>query len=148
MARLRKEEIAVWRSFITLHAKIIEQVERELLSGKSIPLNWYDVLFALWESPEKKLTPKALTESVILSKSTLTRILDRLEEARLIARRKSETDGRSFEISLTAKGLEAMKKAWPIYSDVVDQAFISKLSASESKRMGELLQSLLRTPQK
>lgn len=142
--RLSPEQIRVWRNFITLHALIIEKIEAELRLKQAIPLNWYDVLFALWETHERKLTPNQLSTSVILSKSTLTRILDRLEEKKLIRRETSKADKRSYQVALTDAGLDAMKKAWTIYSRNVDLSFTQfieshGLSAEFSKTLSELL---------
>lgn len=143
MGKINKDQIKLWREFITVHARIIENIERDLREKKAIPLNWYDVLFALWEIPKNRATPKELASSVILSKSTLTRILDRLEENHYILRERSKSDGRSSEIVLTADGISAMKIAWPLYAHRIQTDFISKIKPEEQNQLGKILSRVI-----
>ena len=81
-----------------------------------------------------------LAETIFLSKSGLTRLVDRLEREGLLCRKACIFDRRAQYAALTEKGLEARKTAWPVYRDAIAEVFASKMSADEA----ECLVSILR----
>jgi len=131
MERVTDKEIAAWRAFITAHARAIEQIELDLNRQKRVPLTTYDVLIALYEAPERKLRFKELTGRIILTKSGITRLVDRLEKEGLIAREKDLEDRRGIYAVLTPEGEQALRSAWPIYARGIKRYFASALTARE-----------------
>lgn len=131
MERLSEKELTAWRLFIKTHAKIIECIERDLAAQKKVPLTTYDVLIALFEAPDRKLRFSELNRKVVLSKSGLTRMIDRLEREGLIQREKSEEDRRGAYAVLTDEGERQLRKAWPIYARGIKQYFADSLSDEE-----------------
>lgn len=131
MERVTEKELAAWRLFIKTHAKIIERIEQDLDEQKRVPLTTYDVLIALFEAPERKLRFGELNQKVVLSKSGLTRLINRLERDRLIQRERSEEDRRGAYAVLTLKGERQLRKAWPIYARGIKQYFAEPLSDTE-----------------
>src|SRR5437899_171102 len=99
--RLSENELAVWRSFLTAHAVVIRRIEHELAATGTIPLTWYDVLIELYEAPDNRMRLHELADAVVLSRSGLTRLLDRLERAGLIEREIAEADRRGAYAVLT-----------------------------------------------
>ncbi len=77
---------AAWRAFLTAHTMLVEAIERDLARAELPPLGWYDVLFALEEVPRRRLRMAVLSRAVVLSRSNLTRLVDRLEAAGLLRR--------------------------------------------------------------
>ena len=142
MNRLNEQELSVWRYFLKAHAKVIEQIERDLSAHKRVPLMTYDVLIVLFEAPEKKLQLKKLTEKLVLTKSGLTRLLDRLEKKGFIRREPSQTDRRSIFAVLTERGEKELRRAWPIYARGIKQYFSTFMSDEELKIMQRIFQSL------
>ncbi len=128
MERLTDDELAAWRGFIKAHAHIIENIERDLAEQKRVPLTTYDVLIALFEAPGHKLRLGELTKKIILTKSGLTRLVDRLEKEGLLIREKSEEDRRGAYAVLTAEGAAQLRQAWPIYARGIKQYFAVALS--------------------
>ena len=61
------------------HAAAVGAIERDLAADGHIPLIWYDVLVALAEAPDERLRLHELADRVVLSRSGLTRLVDRLE---------------------------------------------------------------------
>jgi DNA-binding MarR family transcriptional regulator len=131
MDRLTDQELSAWRFFIKSHARIIEQIERDLEEEKRVPLSTYDVLIALFEAQDRRLRLQDLTKKVIITKSGLTRLLDRIEKEGLIRRERSETDRRGFYAVLTEEGEQQLRKAWPIYAKGIKSYFASPLSSEE-----------------
>ena len=70
------------------------------------PLGWYDVLWGLERTPERRLRMSELADQVVLSRSNLTRLVDWLEEEGLVARERSAEDSRGAYAVLTDKGQE------------------------------------------
>jgi len=131
MERVTELELSAWRLFIKTHSQIIENIEMDLAEQKRVPLTTYDVLIELFEAPNRKLRLGDLKQKVILSKSGLTRLLDRLEREGLIQREKSEEDRRGAYAILTAEGEKQLRQAWPIYARGIKRYFAALLSDEE-----------------
>jgi hypothetical protein len=83
-----------WRLFITANARLLDIIDGDLLAAGCLPLHWYDVLVELAQAPERRLRMSELAERVVLSRSGLTRLVDRLEaEEFLVRERSAETWG-------------------------------------------------------
>ena len=81
-------QLHAWRAFLEAHARTPERRERELRGEQGIPLAWYDVLVHLHEADGHRLRMQDLAGEVLLSKSGLTRLIDRMERAGLVQRTK------------------------------------------------------------
>ena len=142
---LEQSRLIAWRSFLTAHAALINQIERELAEAGVVPLSWYDVLFALYEVPDQRLRMNELASAIVLSRSGLTRLVDRLETEGLLARERSVSDRRGAFAVLTEKGLAAMRRAWPVYAKGIDEHFARYLSDDEVQVVTEVFQRTLQT---
>ncbi len=129
--KLTAGEVATWRTFITAHASVIDSIERDLAAARQLPLSSYDVLIELAEAPEQRLRMRDLARSVVLSRSGLTRLVDRLAAEGLLAREVCATDRRGAYAVLTIAGREALRRAWPVYAQGIRRYFIQHLSAAE-----------------
>ncbi|WP_052487247.1 MarR family winged helix-turn-helix transcriptional regulator [Gordoniibacillus kamchatkensis] len=135
MERVTESELAAWRLFIKTYARIIEQIERDLAEQKRVPLTAYDVLIALFEAPGHKLRLGELTQKMVLTKSGITRLLDRLEREGLVQREKSEEDRRGAYAVLTPEGEQQLRKAWPVYARGIKQYFAAPLSEEQTRQL-------------
>jgi DNA-binding MarR family transcriptional regulator len=135
--------LEAWRLFITTHAALIDTIDRKLTTAGKIPLQWYDVLIELYEAPERKLRMRELADKVVLSKSGLTRLVDRLEEAGYLKRDLDPNDRRSFFASITPEGIDALRDAWAIYSKGIEQYFGQHLSEEEAQLLAKLFMKML-----
>ena len=75
-------ELDAWRGFLRTHATLVRELDEELTERHGLPLSSYDVLIQLDETPEGRLRMSQLADAVLLSRSGLTRLVTRLEEAR------------------------------------------------------------------
>ena len=116
---LTETKLAAWRALLVAHAAAVGAIERELASADLVPLTWYDVLVALWEAPEHRLRLHELASAVVLSRSGLTRLVDRLEAAGLLRREACADDRRGSYAVLTEAGRAAQLRAWPIYGRII-----------------------------
>lgn len=140
---LSAASLAAWRNLITAHAVLIEQIDRDLATAECIPLHWYDVLVELLEAPEQRLRMSELARRVVLSRSTLTHLAARLEGEGLLRRERVDTDRRGAYATLTDKGREAMRKAWPVYAQGIANYFAAHLSEAEAAQLRDLLSRVL-----
>lgn len=130
---LNKAHNLAWRKFLTAHVLLIEQIERDLTQADLPPLSWYDVLFALSEAPEHKLRLHELAQAVLLTRSNLTRLVDRLEVAGLIQREQCSSDRRGAFASITDEGHKMLDRMWAVYGQAIEKYFACHLDATEVK---------------
>lgn len=140
---LPPSQLTAWRLFITAHATLIEQIDQALAAAGCVPLQWYDVLIELYEAPERRLRMAELARRVILSRSSLTHLADRLERAGLIARERVATDRRGAYAVLTEAGHQALRTAWPIYAQGIARHFGGQLTVEEIELLTGIFQRLL-----
>src|SRR5579883_1213529 len=76
-------EVGAWQALATARALVAERVDAALARAGLPPLHWYDVLAALARAPEDRLRMHELAQEVVMSRSGLTRLVDRLEGAGL-----------------------------------------------------------------
>jgi DNA-binding MarR family transcriptional regulator len=129
---LNPKHLKIWRLFITSHAKLINQIDSQMQSEGQIPLHWYDVLIELYEAPQSRLRMSELAEKVLLSRSGLTRLVDRLEKVGYLRRELDPNDRRSFFAVLNDEGIVAMRGAWSIYAQGIQHYFTDYLSEEEA----------------
>src|SRR6266536_1565517 len=105
LPRLTARELAVWRMFLRAHASIAGQLERDLVAEHGLPLAWYDVLLQLAEAAGQQLRMTDLADQVLLSRSGLTRLVDRLVAEGLVERAACPEDARGTFCVLTPAGV-------------------------------------------
>ena len=127
-----------WAVLLTAHATLIERVEAALAAAGLPALAWYDVLWEL-EKADGRLRMRELGERVVLSKSNLSRLADRLEAAGLVERRDAADDGRGYDLALTRAGRAMRKRMWPVYEAQIEALFSRHLSLEEARAVGEAL---------
>ena len=131
--------LTAWRAFLLAHAAAVSAIERELAAEGLVPLTWYDVLVALWEAPDHRLRLHELAREVVLSRSGLTRLVDRLEAAGLLRREACADDRRGAYAVLTEEGRAAQLRAWPIYARGIATHFADLLSEEEAMILADAL---------
>ncbi len=141
--RITPAQLTAWRLFITTHATLIEQIDRELSAAGCVPLQWYDVLVELHEAPDHRLRMAELARRVVLSRSSLTHLVDRLEREGLLTRARVDTDRRGAYAVLTEQGYQALRTAWPIYTRGIAQHFIRHLTDEQLQTLTDVFQRLL-----
>jgi len=133
----RREE--AWRVLITAYAAAVEGIERELLEAGMPPLSWYDVLLELSAALECRLRMHELASAVVLSRSGLTRLVDRLEKAGLLRREPDPADGRGSFAVLTDEGARMRERMWPVYAKGIAEHFGAYVSDEEAEVLSRAL---------
>jgi DNA-binding MarR family transcriptional regulator len=131
--------IGVWRTFLRAHAHAIRELERELPAETGTPLGWYDVLLQLAEAPQRRLRMAELADRVLLSRSGLTRLIDRLQAEGLVRREPSPDDARGTFTVLTAEGMARLRAAAPVHLAGIRKHWLAHFSDAELRELGVLL---------
>lgn len=140
--KIDERRLAAWRAFLNTHAAVIDLIERELAEADLLPLSSYDVLIELAEAPGQRLRMHELAEAVVLSRSGLTRLVDRLEREGLLARERADTDRRGAYAVLTPAGSQAIRRTWPTYARGIIRHFTAHLSDDETRTLTETLERI------
>ena len=127
-----------WRALLQGHAALIERIGREVSAAGGVSLDSYDVMLALSNAPGGRLKMGELACHVVLSRSGLTRLMDRMEAAGWVARELALDDRRSFEALMTPDGEAAFKATWPLYARAIAGA-LAPLSDAEAQQMADWL---------
>ena len=126
--------MGAWRGFLTAHARITASLGAELEEAGEIPLTWYDVLVQLGEGGGR-LRMQDLAHSVLLSKSGLTRLVDRMEAEGLVRREQCPSDKRGMLAVITPAGTAALRRAAPVHLAGIERHFSRHLSEEEARAM-------------
>jgi DNA-binding MarR family transcriptional regulator len=143
MAQSTHAPPTAWRLFIHAHAGLLEVLETELRAERGLPLTWFEVLLFLSRAPDRRLRMTALAGSLLLSKSGLTRLVDRMVDAGLIERSVCPSDRRGVFVGLSRRGIEEFEAALPIHLEGVEEHFARHLGPGELEAMESALSKIL-----
>lgn len=132
-------EMSAWRGFLEAHRRVTDVLEAELREQEDLPLAWYDVLVQLSESPTQSLRMQELADAVLLSKSGLTRLVDRMQDAGLVERAPCNDDGRGIMAVLTDAGHARLREAAATHVTGVREHFADVLRPGEAAILAQAL---------
>lgn len=142
-AALTGTELDAWRSFLRAHAHVTRVLEAELVAEHDLALPSYEVLMHLADAPGRRLRMTELADRVLLSRSGLTRLVDRLEKEGLVERASCPNDARGTHAVLSEAGVARLQTAAPTHLRGVVEHVTSKLSAVEVAQLAALMHKLL-----
>src|SRR5436190_10524326 len=138
------EDVAdTWGALLKVHAALVPRLDRELQDSHGLPLTWYDVLLELNSAPERRLTMGQLGSVAAVSRTRVSRVVDELVGAGLVAREPNPHDGRSAWAALTPAGRAALRKAAPTYVAAVRREFADHLTVREAEVLTAALRKVL-----
>jgi DNA-binding MarR family transcriptional regulator len=135
---LDRTELGAWRGLLRVHSRMTKALDAELIAAHGISLSSYEVLLFLSDAPEGRLRMSELADGVLLSRSGLTRLVDRMERDGLLRRERCEDDARGFNALITAEGRELFQSARRTHLDGVRELFLSHLSDDELRTLARL----------
>lgn len=139
----RREHLELWEDFVRAHAAIFSRLEHEMEVEQGLPLRWYEVLLRLSRAPDGSMRMQDLAEVVLQSKSGLSRLVDRMEEAGLVSRQSCPSDKRGINAVMTPAGRHRLRKAAPLHVRGIEQHFGRHLVPAEAAALRSLLSGLL-----
>ncbi len=135
------EALAVWRVFIECAWALLDILDTELQTDRDLTLRWYDVLVHL-EDVEGGVRMNELADRILTSKSGLTRVIDRMEEAGFVRRERPPADRRVINVTITPAGLEAMHAARAVHRRGIDQHFLQHLDPQDLEALTHALEKV------
>jgi DNA-binding MarR family transcriptional regulator len=140
---LAPEELAAWRGLLRVHSALVKALDAELLAGHELPLTSYEVLINLQAAPSRRRRMAELADGVLLSRSGMTRLVDRLERDGLLERDPCTDDGRGTYAVLTDKGDKLLTAARRTHLDGVRERFLGHFEADELRALAALWNRVL-----
>jgi DNA-binding MarR family transcriptional regulator len=141
---LSAEQRIAWRGMLTAHRRIVGALEAELERQTGWSLVAFDVLLTLSQARERRMQMYALAEAVGLSRSGLSRLVDRLEAAGLVVRHRGDPDPRQRFACLTVAGARALATMIEVHVAGIDERFFAELSATQTGQLAAIWRRLLR----
>lgn len=138
------ERLGPWRGFLQAHARLVRRLDTELRAAHGISLPEYEALLHLGRSPDRRLRMTQLASQVLLSKSGVTRLVDRLVADGLVERSTCPTDARGAEAVLTGLGLERLRAAADTHLDGVDRYFVSAVEPGDLAAVDRAMEAISR----
>jgi DNA-binding MarR family transcriptional regulator len=135
---LSPEELGAWRGMLRVHSGLTKALDAELVRAHGLPLSSYEVLLFLADAPGGRLRMSELADGVLLSRSGLTRLVDRMEREGLLRRERCADDARGYNALITAKGRKLFQHARRTHLDGVRERFLHHLSSDDLRSLAEV----------
>jgi DNA-binding MarR family transcriptional regulator len=135
---LTEGELRAWRGLLRAHACLAKRLDAELESAHGLPMTSYEVLHRLQEASSGRMRMCDLAEQAQLSRSGLTRLVDRLERDGLLERCSCAHDARGSYACLTEPGRERLEAARVTHLAVVREHFFSHFAESELGTLADM----------
>jgi DNA-binding MarR family transcriptional regulator len=145
VTELKPAEMRAWTAFLDAQAALLRQLEAELIEKEDMSLAEFDVLIQLRMAPERRLRMTELSERVRLSRSGVTRLVDRLTRAGLVKRGRCAGDRRGTYAILTPAGTTRVRHAQPVHLRGIREHFGKRLSATQLSAVADALEPLGRS---
>jgi DNA-binding MarR family transcriptional regulator len=137
------QELSAWRGLLRVHAEITSELDAQMRTEHGMPVSSYEVLMFLADAPERRLRMAEIADRVLLSRSGLTRLVDRLVELGYVTRCAVADDGRGAYAELTDAGLEKFEAARRTHREGVRRAFLDRLNPTDQVVLGDIWTRLL-----
>ena len=137
-ATLSPEELAAWRGLLQAHAQLTRALDTEMRAEHGMGVSAYEVLMFLADADGHRLRMAQIAERVLLSRSGLTRLVDRLVQLGLVTRCAAEGDGRGAYAELTSAGLEKLQAARRTHLGGVRAHFLDRLTVADTLVLGDV----------
>lgn len=135
---LNEQELRAWRGLLRAHASLAKLLDAKLEERHGLPMTSYEVLHRLQGAEAGRMRMCDLAEQAQMSRSGLTRLVDRLEREGLLERCSCAHDARGAYACLTEAGRERLCQARSTHRSLVREHFLSRFSAEELSSLAEL----------
>jgi DNA-binding MarR family transcriptional regulator len=143
ISRLDTRELRAWRGLLHVYAQLSKALDAQLVAEHGLPLMSYEVLMYLSDADGGRMRMNELADSVLLSRSGLTRLVDRLERDGYMERCSCAHDARGAFAVLTPAGREKVEAARITHLAGVRQLFLSHFSDEELDTLGDAMDRVL-----
>jgi DNA-binding MarR family transcriptional regulator len=128
-----------WLALVHSYGSVAKLLDRRLNRELDMSLAWFEVLVLLLTAPGGRRRLLELSQLLVVSKASVSKLVDRMERAELVRRQTPEDDRRAVYAVLTEQGEAAVKAALPVQVANVDECFSDLLDEHD---LTELLRIL------
>jgi MarR family 2-MHQ and catechol resistance regulon transcriptional repressor len=143
LGQIDDDRIKMMGLLIRAHRRLTDQLGRELEETVGIPLVFFDVLIHVGAAPDGRLTMSRLSTDVALTTGGVTRLVDRMADAGLVARENCPKDRRSIHVVLTPEGRAVLERAVATHIDGIERHLMEPLSSGDRAALHTALCKLL-----
>ena len=140
----RDPRLSPWRAFLLAHARVSRRLDEELRAEHDVSFAEYDALLTIAQAPGRRIRMGLLAEEVLLSKSGVTRLVDRLVNDGLVERSTCSTDARGAEAVLTDLGLARLRAASRTHLRGISEHFLAVVAASDLESVERAMSAVAR----
>lgn len=140
---LSPTELAAWRGMLRVHAKVTQVLDAQMRAEHGLTVSQYEVLLFLGDADDHRMRMADLAARVLLTRSGVTRLVDRLVDLGYVERCAAEADGRGAYAQLTASGADALRAAQRTHRRGVREEFLEHLDADAQRALGAAWEHLL-----
>ena len=138
----RDPRLDTWRAFLTAHALLTRRLDEDLRAEEGLTLGEYSALLQVAEAPGRSLRMNQLATGIFLSRSGVTRLIDRLEADGLIQRSTCTDDGRGALAVLTDAGLDRLRAAADTHLAGIAQYFLDVVPGADLEVLTATFQAI------
>lgn len=142
-APLTPRELAAWRGMLRAHAQVTRALDLQMREEHDLTVSSYEVLLFLGDAPDRRLRMADIASRVLLSRSGLTRLCDKLVDLGYVTRSAAEGDGRGLYAELTDAGAAKLAAAQQTHRAGVRAFFLDQLSADDQDALGDIWERFL-----
>ncbi len=142
-AKLTAKQLEVWRLFLQIHSRLPDRLRADMASDVGLPLSWFDVMLQLSLVPGGQLRMNELLRNLMLTRSGLTRRVDRMEARGLVCRHGDAADARGVIVTLTPEGMDCLRKATPGHRARIARYFTCHFTDEEAEAAGSAFRKIL-----
>ena len=139
----RVTAVQAWERSLHAVSGLLAELDRDMQDDTGITVIWYDVLLNLRHAPDMRLRMQALSDSLVLTRSGATRLIDRIEKAGLVRREPAAEDRRGYYAILTEKGLDVLTRTQKSYTAGIARHFGKHLNADERQTVFTIMSKFL-----
>jgi DNA-binding MarR family transcriptional regulator len=140
----RDPRLAPWRAFLLAHARVSRRLDEELRAEHDVSFAEYDALLTIAQAPDRRIRMGLLAEEVLLSKSGVTRLIDRLVSDGLVERSACLADARGAEAVLTDRGLERLRDASETHLRGISEHFLTVVDTGDLENLERTMTAVAR----
>ena len=144
LAQIEDERLELMGLLVRSHRRLTYPLGRELEQSVGIPLVWFDVLIHIGGAEEGRLTMSRLSAEVALTTGGVTRLVDRMVEAGLVARQNCPSDRRSVHVVLTPAGQATLRNAIGAHIEGIERHLVAPLNDTDRAALTVALSKLVR----
>lgn len=132
-------KVKAWRAVVTVHGRVMQRLDDELRARTDLDARSYDAMLHVYEAGAAGIRMADLAERVVLSKSGLTALVDKLEDRGLVRRLPDPADRRAIRVMITEGGLTTFRAAAEVHLAGIARHFGDKITAADAEMLPEIL---------